>query len=81
MDDIYTLKQIKEMLLPEIDISYNQLHKWQGTPTTDFPKPVKQLSRYKFYDLAEVREWVTLWLRATKNMSRNSNGRQFNGTR
>lgn len=78
IDDIYPLKELVEMLKPEINVTYNRVHQWANKrKTTEFPEPVRKISRFNFYDLAEVREWCVLWMRATKNMEQNNNGRLF----
>jgi hypothetical protein len=82
LDNLWPMYDIQWLLLEihNIEVSLTQLQGWEGKPDVGFPEPARQLSRYKFYDIDEVAEWITLWRRATSRMG-NPEGLKNNGKR
>jgi hypothetical protein len=63
-------KETQAGLCEILDINPPTLNNWIARrDTTDFPEHVDQIGKYKFYDIREVRSWLELWMKATKNMN------------
>ena len=62
-------------------ITYKQLSEWEKRRKTNgFPEPKQVQGRHRFYDPEEIKRWVHLHLKVTKNMI--GNGQRLNdGTR
>lgn len=60
-------------------VSRDQLVEWERKRKTNgFPEPKHTQGRWKFFDPAEVKKWVHLHKKATRNLGR---GREINGKR
>lgn len=71
-------EQLREIagMLP--GVSYGQLTNWESRrPSNGFPEPTQVQGRYKFYDPAEIKKWVFLHRKATKNWR--GQGERLNG--
>lgn len=78
----FPLAIIATLLPEELHTSERQLFEWsRKSDKNDFPEPSRSTGKYKFYDLVEVTEWVTLWRSATKNFRNNFKKGNSNGQR
>lgn len=53
----------------ELGIPRKRLARWaEPHRKIDFPKVKRQMGKYRLYDKTEVKEWVYLWMKISKNL-------------
>lgn len=66
VENLESLRTIAE----ELGIEPNTLSRWaEPSRKLNFPTPRRRLGRYALYDRNEVKEWVALWIKVSKNMN------------